>query len=492
MIGKFLLAIALWMATALVASAEDRYCIVKVGNLGKNVLIGRSFHRIPGQPPIFINDDDRYTLIDRRLTSYNQLYPTAFLDQNPDPRASFAFDDHWKIEPWSGRIVASAWTTGSVAVIEPGEHVFRRIGEPRYSYSQPYVLPRTQETVVTQDGKAWVVGKNELEPWKPGDNLMRAGAHGIIGVYDAPSIPAIIAIDIEHRLWGSLDNITWQRLANLDRDAFGKVFDVPDAKLAIFVSLKSVIKISKTKVGFTPLVAETLSSTNANGADRNFAYLPQFGEVLEYTNGTLSDFISHRSLSSFRGSWRKLTSRRFEAIPGGDDPKAAPSAAVGWKVKQLNSLQTALIDGDLGFFVYDGNRMDPVTDGDRTRIGKYPSVYDTPAIGRAFVKTEGGLKELTNTQLRDVPVGLPKSIITVIDWPESKRAAIFTVGKVFIVDADLNVSAILDTSQIDFDSAPTHGTNPATGDLIFTGKQGTYLIIDTVRSGKEACDLHGN
>jgi hypothetical protein len=387
MIERFLIAVGLLIALTATVFADSQYCIVKVGDLGKNLLIGRSFHRIPGLAPIFTPlEGPRYTLSsDRRLTPYNGPYPTSYLNQNPDLRASFAFDDHWKVEPWSGRIVASAEV---VAVLQPGARSFQTIGEPSYSYSPPFVLPRSHETIVARAGQAWVVGKSSLEPWKPADGLIRAGAGGISGVYDAPSIPAIIVIDPAHRLWGSLDSINWQRLASLDRSAFGRVFDSPGANSALFVSLKSVTKISKAESGGrTVLVAETLSSTNANGADRDFAYLPQFGETLEYGRGSVGEFLRRPGLSIPRPSWRKLTPRGFDPITGGDDPAAAPERASGWKVKALNSIGVTLIDGSGGLFTYDGKEVAVIRGGERAKIGMYPTFYDLPAIKRTLIKT---------------------------------------------------------------------------------------------------------
>ncbi|SHI05251.1 hypothetical protein SAMN05443248_7770 [Bradyrhizobium erythrophlei] len=496
MIRRILISIGLWIALTVTALADGQYCIVKIGDLGKNLLIGRNFHRIPGLAPIFTptGTGARYTISsDRRLIPYGEPYPTSYLDQNPDPRSSFAFNDHWRVEPWSGRIVASAWAPHVVAVLKPGAHSFQTIGEPNYSYSPPFVLPRSHETVISRDGKAWVVGIGSLEPWKPADGLMKAGADGIDSVYDAPSIPAVIVIDTAHRLWGSLDNVKWQKLASLDKDAFGRVFDSPGANSALFVSLKSVTRISKAdEGGKSVLLAETLSSTNANGADRDFAYLPQFGEVLQYARGTLGEVLRHPGLSLLRQSWRKLTTRGFEPISGADDAGAAPQGAAGWRVTALKSLNVALIDGSGGLFTYDGKQVVSIKNGERTKIGKYPTYYDLPAIERTLVKTPLGLKVLSGQELVDVPIEFPSPVIMVSDWPEADRAVIFSADKVSIIDRELKVSETLDSKGIDFDSSVSGGTNPETGDLIFTGKRGTYLIVDEKRNGSDACIPNGN
>ena len=70
------------------ALADGRYCIVKVGDLGKNLLVGRDFHQIPGLAPIFTptgTGKARFTISsDRRLIPYGEPYPTSYFDQNPE------------------------------------------------------------------------------------------------------------------------------------------------------------------------------------------------------------------------------------------------------------------------------------------------------------------------------------------------------------------------------------------------------------------------
>jgi hypothetical protein len=496
MFKRLLISAGLSLALTGTTLADSQYCIVRVGDLGKNVLIGRNFHRILGLAPVFTPPGPggaRYTLSsDRRLIPFSGPYPTSYLDQNPDPRSSFAFDDHWKTEPWSGRIVATPFTPGAVAILEPGNRSFKTMGEPHDVYSGPFILPRTHETIVTGRGHAWVVGGNSLQPWKPADALIRAGAGGISAVYDATSIQAIIAVDTAHRLWGTLDDIKWQKLVSLDKYAFGKVFNSPGAKSALFVSEKAVTKISKAESGGAAvLVAETLSSTNANGADRNFAYLPLFGDVLEYGRGPVGEFLRRPGFSPPKPGWRKLTPSGFAPIPGGDNAGAAPQAAPGWKVKALSSLGIALIDGAGGIFTYDGKKVVAIKGGERTKIGKYPTSYDLPAIKRTLVKTPSGLNALNGNELVDIPAEFAKSLLTVSDWPEAERAVVFSADTASIIDSKLEVLETLDIKGIGFDSSISDGTNYQTGDLIFTGKHGTYLIVDTKRNGRGACIPNG-
>ncbi len=380
MFKRLLISAGLSLALTGTTLADSQYCIVRVGDLGKNVLIGRNFHRILGLAPVFTPPGPggaRYTLSsDRRLIPFSGPYPTSYLDQNPDPRSSFAFDDHWKTEPWSGRIVATPFTPGAVAILEPGNRSFKTMGEPHDVYSGPFILPRTHETIVTGRGHAWVVGGNSLQPWKPADALIRAGAGGISAVYDATSIQAIIAVDTAHRLW------------DVGRH------QVAEARQSRQICFWQSVQFTRGQVrtvclgegghedpkagGAAVLVAETLSSTNANGADRNFAYLPLFGDVLEYGRGPVGEFLRRPGFSPPKPGWRKLTPSGFAPIPGGDNAGAAPQAAPGWKVKALSSLGIALIDGAGGIFTYDGKKVVAIKGGERTKIGKYPTSYDLP------------------------------------------------------------------------------------------------------------------
>jgi hypothetical protein len=99
---------------------------------------------------------------------------------------------------------------------------------------------------------------------------------------------------------------------------------------------------------------------------------------------------------------------------------------------------------------------------------------------------------LSGRELVDVPTEFPSSTLTVGDWPEAERSVIFSADKISIIDSELKVRETLDIKGIDFDSSISGGTNPETGDLIFTGKHGTYLIVDIKRNGGDACIPNGN
>ena len=81
--------------------------------------------------------------------------------------------------------------------------------------------------------------------------------------------------------------------------------------------------------------------------------------------------------------------------------------------------------------------------------------------------------------------GLPQ--VTLKDWPESSVALISTRDGVFVLDDNLNASAVSDGDLIrltflDF----ANGTNPGTGEMVLNDERGLYLAVDSLRS-PEAC-----
>jgi hypothetical protein len=483
------------------ASAVDaaaRFCAVLVKDLGADRLIGRAPRRIGALPSVVFTTlaggESRWTIdANRRLVPYAGPYPVTYLDDNhPD---DLIFHDHWTTEPWSSRIVATSWGNGAVSVIQPGSHAFQRVNEndKAPSYSGPFLLPRQRATVVISNGSAYVVGDESLTPWKSRDELAKYGIDGIDGLFDAPSLAATIMTDHHKAIIAVADGGESQQIGSLVDGEFGNVFDSPYAKAALFVAQKSVRLIRKASVGNTvSFSSSTLITSSANGADRYYFYSRNFGQVLAHEYGGFSDLLAHWRISDLRSSWRRLGPNGFELIPGGDDPRAAPkivggSQHVGWNAKDLRALGQTLLDAAGGYFLYDGEKIAPVIDGERAKLGLYPRIYDLPSTGRVFVRTESGLKELRDSRLLDLPRSFPAPVLTISDWPESKSAVLFTATGAYVVDRELSINPVAGSADIGFDSSISGATNPATGELVFTGKQGTYLLIDTNRSGKEVC-----
>jgi hypothetical protein len=476
--------------------AAARFCVVLVKDLDDNRLIGRAPRRIDALPSVVFTDlgshDDRWTIdADRRLVPYSGPYPVSYLDENhPD---NFIFPDHWTTEPWSSRVVATSYGNGAVSIIQPGSHAFQRINENDKSpyYSGPFLLPRQRMTVVTSNGVAYVVGDKSLTPWKSRVELTNYGLDGISALFDAPSLAATIMIDSHRAIFAVAEGGESHRVGSLVEFDFGNVFDSPFAKAALFVAQKSVTLIRKASYG-NAVTSRTLITSSANGADRYYFYSRAFGQVLAHEYGGFLDLTARWQISDLRSGWRRLGPNGFELIPGGDDPHATPmvvggSQHVGLNGKDLKALGLVLLDTSGGYFLYDGEKIVPVADGERVKIGPYPWVYDLASIGRVFVQTESGLKELRDRRLLDLPASFPASILTISDWPESKSAVLFTQAGAYVIDRELSLSPVAGSADIGFDSSISGATNPATGELVFTGKQNTYLLVDADRSGKEVC-----
>ncbi|MDE2063432.1 MAG: hypothetical protein KGJ00_13580 [Bradyrhizobium sp.] len=478
-----------------VSATDDspRFCVVPVKDTGAHRLIGRNPRRIGALPSVVFttldSKDSRWTIdADRRLVPYFGPYPVSYLDENP--KGGIIFHDHWITEPWSSRIVATSWGNGAVSIIQPGTHLFQRINEKDTSagYDGPVLLPRQQTTIVTRNGNPYVVGATSLTLWKSSDELAKHGSDGITALFDAPTLAATIMIDRGNAIFAVTDSGESQRIGTLSYGEFGNVFDSPYAKAALFVAQKSVRLIRKVQDGSAiSFSSKTLITSSANGADGYYFYSRIFGQVLAYEHGGFMDLITRWRISDLASAWRRLGPDGFELIPGGDNPHAHPSRShVSWTGKDLNALGVVLLDEAGGYFLYDGKQIVPVVDGERAKIGQYPRVFDLPSIGRVFVWTTFGLKELRNGRLLDSS-HIPAPVITISDWPESKRAILFTETGAYVLDSELSVSPVAGSVDIGFDSSVSGATNPATGELVFTGRQNTYLVIDGERSGNQVC-----
>jgi hypothetical protein len=487
---------SLFLNGASVADTTARFCVVPVKDTGAYRLIGRNPRRIYALPSVVFtttgSKDSRWTIdADRRLVPYSGPYPVSYLDDNHP--GNLVFHDHWTTEPWSSRIVATSSGNGSVSIIPPGSHSFHRINENDKSPAGPFLLPRQRKTIITSNGNAYIVGDESLTPWKSRDELAKYGLDGITALFDSPSLAATIMVDRHKAIFAVADSGESRQIGTLQDFDFGNVFDSPYAKAALFVAQKSVTLIRRVSEANTvSFSSKVLATSPANGADRNYFYSRKFGQVLAHDYGGFSDLIARWQISDLRRGWRRLGPNGFEVIPGGDDPSAVPkifggSPQVGWNSKELDALGVILLDGAGGYFLYDGEKIAPVIGGERKEIGPYPRVYDLPSIGRVFVGTVSGLKEIRDSRLLDLPSSFPTSVLTISDWPESKSAVLFSNAGAYVVDSELSLTPVVGSIDVGFDSSISGATNPSTGELVFTGKQGTYLLVDTERSGKQVC-----
>lgn len=144
------------------------------------------------------------------------------------------------------------------------------------------------------------------------------------------------------------------------------------------------------------------------------------------------------------------------------------------------------------FFLYDGKAIRPVVDGGRDRLGDLPRVYDLPSIKRVLVVTRSGWFELRpegNMVALSMPFpveGLPMAEIA--DWPESAVALVSTRAGLFSLDANLNATPVAGGDHIGLGWLGfSNGANPATGEMILTGRYGLFLAVDSQHSRDHIC-----
>jgi hypothetical protein len=470
---------------AYAADSDPRFCIVPVKDgvpTGADVgeawrITNVSFH-ISGLPSLVFTPQNRggqWTIdANRRLVPYAGPFPHTFFDLG-----------RWVLEPWSSRVVA-ATTFGGVSVLTPGAAGFEEIdnghGGP---FLGVYALPRRRLTVVTSEKRGpLIVGERELTPWLSPAELAAHNVHGIYSVQDAPSLNAVIVLDLDHNVHVLTDDDQWFQVGTLDRDDHGIVFDAPGSQGALYSAGRSVLFIHKVDTGSgLHFRADVLRSTPAFGAGRVFPVAHPFGQVLTFAGGGWFDF--HKR-------WRRLTSRGFEDIAGGDIGLPDPETFPYGRIDDLSTIGRTLIEGREGFFLYDGEKITPVQGAARRVIGRLPWVYDLPSIGRVVVATQNGMFELTKAGTL-VPLstpfpanGLPKPDIA--DWPDSRVALISTQIGLFTLDADLKASPVLGGDNVSFGRLnPMTGVNPATGEMMLTGHRALFLAVDAQRSHDGAC-----
>jgi hypothetical protein len=463
--------------------AAARFCVVPAKNgepteadVGQTWRISSNNFRIPGLPAIVFTPTNRHgwwTIdADRRLVPYAGPYPHSYLDKNG-----------WVVEPWSSRVVAITWG-GGVSVLRPGTNRFEAFEHTAFpnggNYNSIQLLPHRKLTVVASGkGIPLVVEENSLRPWLSKEELAAHGIRGIFTLQEAPLLAATVIRDFGSRIHLLTDDGRWLEVGALEKRDYGPVFEALDAGAALVLGAKSVMLIRKNSGTPATYSAERLLTTDANGAGMRYSTSQLFHQVLIYdTGGGFFDFHSR---------WRRLGTHGFEDVPGGNTGIPQPTYSPYGRIQDLPTLSKTLIEGKDGLFLYDGQAITPVIGGSCARIGELPRAYDLPSIKRVVLSTRNGLFELTaDGQLiaRPMPFptdGLPQ--VTLKDWPESRVALISTRDGLFVLDDNLNASAmsggdLIRLTFLDF----ANGTNPGTGETALNDERGLYLAVDSLRS----------
>jgi hypothetical protein len=461
--------------------ANARFCLVPVkdgapteADIGQTWRLSIHAFRIPGIAALVFTPANRrgqWTIdADRRLVPYNDSFPRSSVDKN-----------RWVTESWSARTVAITWR-GGVSVLRPGHGRFEALEEDNRpglgSYIGIQTLPRRKLTIiVTAIGFPLVVEENSLRSWLSQAEMIAHGIRGIYGLYDVPSLAATIIIDLDHRIHVLTDDDKWQQVGSIGADESGRVFEIPNSHAALFIAAKSVVAVRR--IGETgDFSAETLSTTDADGAGARYLTTKLFGQVLTYDSGGHIDS---------RRRWRRLEHNGFEDISGGDVGNAHERIFPHGRIHDLPTINRVLIEGGDRLFIYDGQTFSPVIDGWNNRIGDFLRVYDLQSIKRVIITSRNGMFELTAdgrlvSRLMPFPTdGLPEP--EVADWPESAAALVATRNGLFALDADLNAIQVSGGDQIGLGWLGfANGTNPGTGEMVLTGSRGLFLAVDARRS----------
>lgn len=176
------------LATLTAANAEElalstRVCIVPVANgVATEADVGDAWRMvshvfdIPGLPgPVFTptNRKGAWTIIKGTYQPYEGPFPMTFFDGG-----------NWVHEPWSEVVVATRQQPGQrgVWIVAQGDSAFEPIplpGDMTGGISEPFLLPRQQQTVIIIGGLPFIVRADGLKPWRTVEQMTEAGLPGL-------------------------------------------------------------------------------------------------------------------------------------------------------------------------------------------------------------------------------------------------------------------------------------------------------------------------
>ncbi|MEK9278066.1 hypothetical protein MTR72_00220 [Bradyrhizobium sp. ISRA442] len=472
---------------ATLAQPSDRFCVVPVRDgaptekdANEAWRISEDVFLIPGLPgPVFtpVNRGGQWTInAERRLVPYHGAFPHNFLDKS-----------RFVIEPWSRRVVAVSHV-GGISVLRPDTEQFAPIEDdnPRSDQASlgPFLLPRQKLTVVVSgQGLPKVVEDRSLRTWMSEEQMTAHGIRGIYSIHDAPLLSAAVILDLDRKIHIVTDDGRWQDVGSIGKDDYGRLIEA--AGVALLIAQKSVVAIRKNvSTGDPQFSAEVLATTSSNGAGLSFSESRLFGQILTYAAGGWFDA---------KMRWRRIArDGQLEDVPGGRLGLPRRDLFGYGRIQDLPTIGRSLIEAPEGFFLYDGKAIRPVVDGGRDRLGDLPRVYDLPSIKRVLVVTRSGWFELRpegNMVALSMPFpveGLPMAEIA--DWPESAVALVSTRAGLFSLDANLNATPVAGGDHIGLGWLGfSKGANPATGEMILTGRYGLFLAVDSQHSRDHIC-----
>lgn len=172
--------------------------------------------------------------------------------------------------------------------------------EMKSGISQPFLLPRQQQTVVLIGGLPFVVQTDGLKPWLTAEQMTAAHLPGLQSLHYSEAIQAIVAEDSDGWMHVLPDDGDWQRLNRATDDGTYVVglFDI-DGRGATLLRGSTFVDIIRRRVETGAFEMERIASQSLLNSDLTASF--ELGQVLRYTSGGLFD--SERPLVSSERLW---------------------------------------------------------------------------------------------------------------------------------------------------------------------------------------------
>jgi hypothetical protein len=483
-----------WPTWADAENSPSKFCILPVDiEPGVDKFSPTSSFDIPYvASPVFTGNISGPVWIDKnqKLTAYSSSYPDSFLDQG-----------HWVEEPWDSRVIAITYATSSISVMSDGDASFRTLFRGPQGFHEIQLLPRRRQTVVvSNNGSAYIVHKDHLSPFLGKAELSEHGIDGIIDIYDAPSLAAIVILDSNGYLYLITDDGSWVDLhykfensefADLGPD-IERLYSLPasDATLIFGPGIATVIRHSSTErhsYSTETILPEWFSQ------DSKVAAAQLFSQMLRWQRGPF-----------YPPRWQLFTHGKFVDTPGGGtdlQPKIVPGNMILpiLNITDLPTIRLALLPAEGGILVYNGSRIWRIPDSSPGEIGDLPQVTDVSGIKRVLVTTLKGLYQLTPTAHLvpvDVPfkIDVPYTRTSVTDWPQADVGLVETPEGLFTIDQNLKITPVAGgtglggraslTFRVLGSYAPLHGKVII---AFSNGKNALYILADSALAPANTC-----
>ena len=495
------------------ASFQCWRCEPTAANVGEVWRRTNFWHHIPGLPYlVFTPSTSTGPWIvdeDRRYSRYNSPYPRDYLD-----------DRHWVREPWSGRVVALNWNgAGNVNVLKQGDREFTPFPLPdelrTKGFYGPYVLPNFEETLVTHAGDGYVVGQNALLPWVWNPVLKENGIKQP-SFHFSKELGATVILNSKGSRASTTDAFVLSNdgklyaLGRLETErAYVDLLDLKGENSAVLLTASVVVRIdASTETDGAKRYSKRILHMQADyGAGSHFvvsklhnAVLHQqalqypiaqysLGQVFfEYLFNLESD--DHAKQMEYK-QWYLVNRGGLSAIPGGKLRPADKYKRAFDSFLEFPELGISFIEAADGLHWFDGKVITLIPNSSPDVIGKYKTFVGPKSIGRLILRSEKGLFEFTKTGPKPLFIDLlanPEShFVEVKEWPETNVVLLITKSGLFALDGDLNAVQITDYTTAGSSFFSFVGINPGSVDMIMDGEKSLFVVVDTVRNGKDIC-----